>query len=65
MKLSELIEELSDMKAKHGDLIVDIQDLGSDWPTVEVIEDVRLCKEGRYWATTFVALVGNKGTFLE
>jgi len=63
MKLSELIEELSDMKAKHGDLDVEIQDLGSDYANIEAIEDIQLCKAGRYWCKDFIALVSNTRTF--
>ena len=44
MKISELIEKLSDIKDRHGDLTVCVQhrDDGGVYDTFEVLEDLSL-----------------------
>ena len=44
MKISELIEKLSDIKDRHGDLTVCVQhrDDGGAYDTFEVLEDLSL-----------------------
>ena len=44
MKISELIEKLSDIKDRHGDLTVCVQhrDDGGAYNTFEVLEDLSL-----------------------
>ena len=44
MKISELIEKLSDIQGRHGDLTVCVQhrDDGGTYDTFEVLEDLSL-----------------------
>jgi len=63
MKSSQAILELQALIDKHGDLDLEMQDLGSDFPNIEEIVTIELVKGGRYWSKNFIAIVGNPRTF--